>query len=391
MILLFNVLLTDERINNDVLRQQRGFLDYPFRPYQYDKVDIFKYTLASYSVIPFSKVIVNCALDAQYQNRKEELRAFIAKEFEGSNLKLSFNRIEYQSGWQKLYEEELDNDLIWFSCNHDHIFMDYNLDVLLEGIKLLSYPSFACGNNPASIYPSHYPELLRKASHIHNENPCPPEIYDKYIGFRLLNNNDSFQIINKALYRRWWLEENYGDAYLPRSDYRLYKDDQAIGYDIRQNRKTGMLHHYCFVPLRELCRHYDGYGYIGINSNRCPALLIPPGFFENNIKIRYGYEDYQSGWVNICPGKLYYSVLDQNGTDYKWVLDDIPLFWQNRISEIVGWDESYIDKPDYQYDYDWRNNAVYDIANAGMVAFTEITKQEWFPQWQKLNRKEYNE
>ena len=387
MILLVNVLLTDERINDDILKQQRGFLDWPFRPYSYDKVDIFKYTLASYSVIPFSKVLINCSLNGNYSHRKEELKNFLEKEFAGQNLKLKFDRIEYQKDWQKLYDEELDDDVIWFSCNHDHIFMDYNLDILNDGTKLLSQAI----DSPASIYPSHWPELLNKASYIHNEKPGPTDVYDKYVGFHLMNNNDSFQIINKALYRKWWFDEDYGDAYLPRSDYRLAdKNGTPIGYDIRQGRKTGMLHHYCFVPLRELCRHYDGYGHVEINPNLCPALSIPPGFFDNNIKIKYGYRDNHTDCVNIKPTEKYYSILDKNGTDYKWIMSDIPLFWRDRISDIDENDTYELDTAYREYIYECRNESVLETAHASMVIHGHQHHESytWYDKLTKINTKD---
>ena len=57
------------------------------------------------------------------------------------------------------------------------------------------------------------------------------------------------------------------------------------------------------VPFKELFRHFDGYWHQSISNNQCPAIDIPPGFFENDIKVRYGYDDYKEGWVNINPKK----------------------------------------------------------------------------------------
>lgn len=423
MILLINVMLTDEVLNLDTYRYQRGFLDHPYQPHKYDKVDIFKYSLASYSIIPFSRVLIYCKLDKMYAGREEELRSFIEKEFAhqklGPNLELHFDRLEYQGDWQYVYQHKItdtpEDEPIWFCCNHDHIFMDYDLTVLKNGLDLLSQKEHEIyqREDPASIYFSHWPELLRKASHIHNEKPGPTDLYDKYVGFSLLNNNDSIQIINKALYKRWWFEEDYGSAFLPRSDYRLAdKDGNLIGYDIRDGRRY-MLSHYCFVPLREMCRHYDGYGHVQINSNECPALTIPPGFFENDIKIRYGYYDNLVGHVNICPSHRYYSIFDKRGTDYKWVvkemvdgtiggvvdepIDDVPLFWKDRISNIdinpditPGTDSHY-----GNYLFDCRDDAVEETAltRIKMDYSSDFEKtsmprdQQWYENFKKLNRK----
>ena len=132
------------------------------------------------------------------------------------------------------------------------------------------------------------------------------------------------------MYHLWWFGADYGDTFMPRTDYRLAdKDNKPIGRDVYT------IFHNIYVPLRELCRHYDGYGHAEINPNECPALVIPPGFFENDIKIRYGLDPYHQDCVNIAPWKQYYSLLDKsNGTDYKWVLSDIPLFWKDRISKV---------------------------------------------------------
>jgi hypothetical protein len=58
------------------------------------------------------------------------------------------------------------------------------------------------------------------------------------------------------------------------------------------------------------------------------------GFFEKNIKIRYGYNDRKEGWVNINPKSEYYYAYNKEGADYKFTLKELPLFWKSRISEI---------------------------------------------------------
>ena len=63
-------------------------------------------------------------------------------------------------------------------------------------------------------------------------------------------------------------------------------------------------------------------------------INIPIGFFENNIKIRYGYDDYKEGWTNINPKTINYYAYDTTGTDYKFTLNDLPLIWKDKISVI---------------------------------------------------------
>jgi hypothetical protein len=94
--------------------------------------------------------------------------------------------------------------------------------------------------------------------------------------------------------------------------------------------------HKTIVPFKEICRHFDGYQHIqpAITNNQCPAIDIPPGFFERDIKIRYGYDDYKEGWTNINPKNPNYYAYDKSGTDYKFTLEDLPLIWKHKISFI---------------------------------------------------------
>jgi len=90
--------------------------------------------------------------------------------------------------------------------------------------------------------------------------------------------------------------------------------------------------HKIILPYKELCRHFDGYGhvpaYLGgpITNNQCPSIEIPPGFFENKIKIRYGFDDYKKDYVNINPKNKIYRASSEIGTDYRFTIKDIPIF-----------------------------------------------------------------
>ena len=88
------------------------------------------------------------------------------------------------------------------------------------------------------------------------------------------------------------------------------------------------------IPYKEQLRHFDGYMHQRITNDTCPSLTIPDGFFENKIKVRYGYNDYKKGWVNINPQNQNYYASDKNGVDDKITLDDLPLFWKGKIIDI---------------------------------------------------------
>ena len=69
-------------------------------------------------------------------------------------------------------------------------------------------------------------------------------------------------------------------------------------------------------------------------------MFIPNGFFENKIKIKYGYDEYFAGYTNINPSADSYIFEDflQNDskvyTDLKIELDCIPFFWKQHIDNI---------------------------------------------------------
>jgi hypothetical protein len=69
-------------------------------------------------------------------------------------------------------------------------------------------------------------------------------------------------------------------------------------------------------------------------ANAAPPLFIPPGFFEKQMNIRYGFLDRDDLCTNINPVIEDYYNHNINGTDYRLVLEDIPMFWQDRIQSI---------------------------------------------------------
>ena len=292
----------------------------------FSNFDIFKYSLASLAVAyDWSKVILKISLDDCYKDRQDELEQFIKNEFNKFDLILEWQRNEYQNDWKRDYEL-LDNNLIWFYCNHDHIFFDSTtnyLETLVNDIK---------EEQLCSVGFSHFPECIRTVKQGLHPYPLNPpivnstyKIYDNYVSVDSTN-FDSIQIITKELYYRWWFEGEFNHIKLPRPDF--------FGIGLAEIKPVPT--HKTISPLKEICRHFDGYQHIqpAITNNQCPAIDIPIGFFENDIKIRYGYDDYKEGWTNINPKNDYYYAFNKSGTDYKFTLNDLPLVWKNRISVV---------------------------------------------------------
>lgn len=307
MILFCNTLITESKPfgKGNVVRDNLK---------SFNNLDIFKYSLASLAIAyDWSKVILKISLDDCYKHRQDELEQFIQSNFSQFNLVLEWQRSEYQNDWKRDYEL-LDDNLIWYYCNHDHIFFDSSKDYLAELVDVMKDEELC------SLQFSHFPENIRTAK----SNP-KYTIHNNHISYESIN-FDSIQIITKELYRRWWFEGEFNHIKLGRPDF--------FGIGLAEIKSMPM--HKLIVPLKEICRHFDGYQHVQpvIDNSQCPAINIPIGFFENNIKIRYGYDDYNDEWTNINPNNPNYYACDKSGTDYKFTLSDLPLVWKNKISVV---------------------------------------------------------
>ena len=285
--------------------------------------DTFKYSLSSFAVAyKWHKVLLFIELDPIYHSRQAELEQHIRQEFKDFEIDLRWKRNYYQEDWKQTYEL-LDDNLIWFYCNHDHIFFDSSkeyLEYLVDEIR---------NEEVCSLQFSHWPENIRTAR---NGGAAPPRDPSTFIQKELYasimsENFDSIQIITKELYRQWWFEGEFNSIKLPRPDY--------FGIGLAEIKPMPI--HKLLIPFKELCRHFDGYQHCSppIGNNQCPAIDIPEGFFEKNIKISYGFSDRKEGYTNINPLSEYYYADDLQGTDYKFTLDDLPLVWKDRISSII--------------------------------------------------------
>lgn len=308
MILFLNVFITDQGF----AKYDRGLLP------SSNRVDIFKYSLASLSVIKWTKVIIYYDMDTNYQDRRDEVDSYIKSLF-CDPIIYPF-RNDRQTQWKVAMQElfDMEDDLVWFCCNDDHIFIDYETD-LLERIEA-KLAHLAKSHKYVSCFFSHWPEALfyGRTPPRYTKVGVVEEHKDYFI--TIWQNCDSIQIVNKNLLHYWWFEQDYGDAWMPRTDSRnvaVVSPDTA-----------------CIIPYRELVRHFDGYSHNKIDINTCPPLFIPDGFFENDVKILYCSDTKKEGYVHVNPLKKNYSTVDREGADLKCVLEDIPLFWRSRIVEM---------------------------------------------------------
>lgn len=345
MVLLFNVFITNKSATGGQWEQlgvtyDRGNLSTP------NKLDILKYSLASYAVAyPWKRAIINIQLDEGYnsEENKTNLKDFIYNEFKTTDLIFSDRRNLTQQDWIDAYNL-LNDDVIFYQCNHDHIFIDSSDEYLIELVNLKNIYK-----ENLTISTSHFPEAIRtaKPGYIdHNEfvsiNPnLTYHLKDNHVSYEG-KTLDSLIVITKEIYHNWFLEGDWSAIQVPKE---LFPSGQIeltrtegtgiIGIGgIKDILKSNFIKQNIVIPYKELFRHFDGYWHQKISNNHCPAIDIPPGFFEQDIKIRYGYDDYKEGWVNISPKNSNYYAYDKTGTDYKFTLENLPLVWKDRISII---------------------------------------------------------
>lgn len=293
------------------------------------KLDIAKYTLASYAMVSWSHVIIK--FDAK---RKEDAISFLEyskRLFPTADISspCSSDYLSYKKTVEKICE--LGDNWIFYAPNNDHPLVASELGHLYEAIKKASV--FSTKYEFVSIAYSHLSEFINAPMHgsptylLWTHNSEIIENDRATISYVLSDgNNSSCQIVNKNLLSYWFCSHDLGKAKIIRAE------------DVRKFFLTK--NQLIIVPKNELCSHFDGYSHLmgtlsEILPNQIPPLFIPNGFFENNIKIRYGYELYKNNWVNINPSAEHYSFVDDEyGTDLKICLEDLPLFWRNRISEI---------------------------------------------------------
>lgn len=313
------ILLMNTRITHAMNPYERGFM------HRDDNFSILLYTISSLAAVDrWTKAIFRIRLDDEYAHRAPQLEAYIHHEFDPVCPAVEFTtwRNEYQPQWRDevLRLEQEPDPFIWYLCNHDHVFMDYDRDALDASLAALE----ADPEPRKSIYYSHWPEFNRTIRTGYPDDfrvlPCGT-ISGRW---RVM---DSIQIVSKPLLHTWWVTPDYGSKYVPRSDWE----------DVYATEPYRVL-----VPYREVCKHYDGYSHL-FDEKIVPPLTIPPGFFEGDMKLLFGFPENREGWVNINPLRPY-KTAHPEGVDYKWSLpDDIPLFWYSRIKTIEkhpDWDHA---------------------------------------------------
>lgn len=264
MILILSTFVTNDR---------RSFPYEKSKICNYSRIDIFKYMLKSYKNLPFKEVYLFIKLDNEFISQGQyfydnDITEYLYNNFSNlskNKIHIVLDRYTNQTRWIPFIKTIMDkhgpNESVWFTQNDDHIFIDNNLDVLLEGLTQLEGDT----NRHKSIYFSHWPEILKLSG-----KQETPVLYNNYIKFNL-SLLDSIQIFNLQ-----FLYDIFVD-YQWKNEHILI--DSILNELCHQPSVDNPLSQVIYVPLKELCRHFDGYGHVGI-SNDCPRLELPNNTFN---------------------------------------------------------------------------------------------------------------
>lgn len=267
MHLLFNVLITDTRFSQGGLNRV-------------DRLDLFKYTLASYACIDrITDVTIYCQLDGGYKDRESELVAWIDGLFPSCEVEFHPFSPSNQQEWQRALDAHTSllhtAEPILYSGNDDHVFIDTDLSVLYEGLDLMWAEPLDQIN---TIHISSWPEAI---STVYSLGEF--ETVGRYWVTDQLY-PDAIQVVNSTFLRHVFFDLEMGDAPMRRTDSFLSNWYPYLG-DCRFPSRTPHPAVKTFVPLRELVRHFDGYLHIGVTVEDCPMLEIPLGFWDGQIQL----------------------------------------------------------------------------------------------------------
>ncbi len=297
-----------------------------------DKIDITLYTLASYALYNWSNILIKYELEDKSKNDYFENE--VKKIFPEAVIMRgrSDNQAKYQESIKVL--EKMKDEFIFYAGNNDHPFVFSDISVLYNSLEKAK--ELAKDYKYVSVWYSHIQEgaaILKNANFSvilkHNGIFKKDILYEDeklFVTKRAFGIYPSVQIVNLDLLKHWFCDADLTGKRVRRSD------DLASLIETK-----GQI---AIFPKEQICEHFDGYGnldyLVGFKVyESVPPLFIPPGFFKNDIKIAFGYDEYRKDWVNINPTKKRYSFMDPiNGTDMKIGLNNLPLFWKPRISKI---------------------------------------------------------
>ena len=328
MILFFDTFISETSLSpNKFLVDELAKVQansYTYRPQK--KVDIFKYTAASYQVIKWDEVIFR--VDGDDIDFSDDIDPYLKALFPDAkveNTRSSTGR-QYFDGFKKISG---DNPWVFFSPNNDHPFIHYDENIFKKLLGIAEYAE-ASYQYPVSIIFSHFTEAFNsifKNGTYYGYTGEWCQVLDEFDDAFVVK-YDTLQLLSLQIFRKKFLTDLFDAA----GDKRVIRSECLGTYN---NIDTPSI---VIVPKYELCRHYDGYMHTKflerryLTSSLVPPLFIPDGFFDFDVRVRFGYDDYFKGSVNINPMADKYIFEGDGGCDLAIDLEELPVFWKNRIS-----------------------------------------------------------
>lgn len=285
------------------------------------KFDITRYTLDSYVDIPWSSatIRIECG-NPEY----EAIYSDLALKFPAASI------VRHRSDTAKKYFDALNqlplsgDSWIFFSPNNDHPFLNHH-DRLAHVLADADDAAVRTGADIVSIPYSHFTESMNTFRPTHHDWGIYGGVFPKFLyetEHSYVVQSNKLLLDSLHIYRLADLKWMFGQS---------QKTGRVIRPEDTEFYLTDVKSHVLVLPKFEFCRHYDGYSHI---ADKVPPLFIPPGYFEKNIRIRYGYDERRKGYIHINPTAHHFSFQDPGGADLKILRDDIPRFWKDRISEL---------------------------------------------------------
>lgn len=227
----------------------------------------FMETLKSYMRLPLERVYLFIELDHAYKSLWNEFESQVDTMFGEKLMALRPYRWTNQSEWRTVMQKivappntdlgNADADshrLIWFLQNDDHPFIDIDNNVFCEGIGLLR----KSGARFKSLYPSSFGGALRLTG-LKGEGPQPLRVGKGYVTNNITT-LDGIQIMNLGYLRYILLDLDWKGQQFRRIDdlirqRAIYGNASEDAWLMSLDEPISTL----FVPLRELCRHFDSY------------------------------------------------------------------------------------------------------------------------------------
>ena len=246
---------------------------------RFDAYDVFLYTLETYAKLPFKEIILNIEMNetgpySEYYHKREELINFCSNIFSGKKWKIELKRIktrdEHLEFIASLIEKYGSNEPIFFQTNHNHPFIDFNTDIFSEGLELMKNDK----TRFKMMAVNHFPEFIRIVS-----DACDRDKIGNFVVTNRYKCNDSMLIYNLEFIYYYLSNITWHADNFQQYTYRWWFGSLPELDKLIPN--GGMR---TFVPLREQCRHMDGYNHINLNSLDIPPLILPKdaNVFDNS-------------------------------------------------------------------------------------------------------------